>query len=634
MTADTPRRDLLHDLRSLPLTVVRFGVEALRWMLIAPISTGFIRLNRRHAGLLAVAGVAAVLSTTMLLVVLGATVLRERSDLSIVAVASTTLSVPRATVWLFVAGIVLFITLLQAGALHVSVLLRCAALVAVSTMLLFVGSTDTTGGMSPGVWTALAAIVTLVAFQVVRWRSGHRWWETPVVMVVVVAVFAVTYSRAGDVAAAYGIDRVPIVTESILRTFRLLSLPLTVFAGVAVAKVAVSGMSLVSDFTARRFRPSTSTVIAGAVIIARLVGVIGGWISDLRSDPGATMSMVTETAVSVAVIVGVWGVVHALLDRADRRAERATDDDAPVARSATTVERVVDHLDLVAIPAAVLIAVTTLPTFFAVLAQQIGFALAGGETVVTRAASKVADISSRTTTIRLARVGGGLLLVIAGLRFARRGRRGLAELVSAIGTVLIVVSVASFAAVAGRPTLHPEMLDRFGVVTAVAVTAFWLGRRNLSPDRLGVVMLLVLVSSLFAGRDFVSSPLTAVIGTSGVALALFGFVWTFVADAGPTGVDSPGLQRDSRLLLFLAQTSFGLTVLGWVAVTRDPTGGFDLSASSDLGDATIGTALLVTVYLTLLTGGLRRSEFVDTEVEADRVALPFAEEITAADGRC
>lgn len=610
MTAEQ-RPGPLADLRNLPTTAVAFVVEAFRWMIVGPVRRERIRLDGRTVGVIAVAMSAIVLSTTMVVLVLVAPRIRTNSDLAVNVSVDGTLSVPRGTVWLFVLAAIVFIALLHSGALHTTAWFRLATLGAVSLMLLFIGTIDTTGGMSPGVWVAIGGIVVLTVFEVLRWRSEPRWWETLVVIAVATTVIVVVYARSGDVAAVFGIDRVPLLTDSIIRSFRLLSLPLAVFAGVAVAKVALSGMSLASDFPAERFSPPTFGAIAGAVVLWRLVGTVRGWVGDWSDDAAAAARVTGEALVAIGIVVGLWLIAHHLLDRADRRARRATDDDVEVAEAATTVQGIIDRLDDVAIPASVILTILTVPTFLALLVQQSTFALAGGEHWITEATADIARFTSDTTTIRWARILGGIGLVAAGLSLAHRGRRGVAELTTVIGAVLAVIYATSPGVFSGGSFLRATELDRIGVVVATGMGVWWACRRTLTTDRIGTVMLLVLVASLFSDRDFVSSPITAIIGTSGIALVLFGFVWTFLADAGKTGTTSPGFPRDSRLLLFCAQALFGLTVLAWVALTRDPSSGLDLSASSDLGDATIGVALLATAYLTILAGAVRRGVFAD-----------------------
>lgn len=614
MTTDThAAAGPLDDLRALPATALRFLVEAVRWMLIGPVQRERIRLDGRTTGTVAIAVSAIVLSAAMLAIVIAAPQIRASSELAVNVSAGNTLSVPRAIVWLFVFAIIVFIALLHTGAMHTTTWFRLATLAAVALMLVFIGSIDTTGGMSLGVWVAVGGSTILIVFEVMRWRTDPAWWESLVVLAVATAVVVVVYARSGDVAALFGLDRAPLLTDSIIGSFRLISLPLAVFAGVAVVKVALSGMTLVSDFAAERFSAPTFGAITAAVVVWRLIGTITGWAGDWRTDTAGAAEVLVETLASVAALVGVWLLVHHLLDCADRRARRATDDDAPVTEAATTVKGIIERLDDVAVPAAVVIAILAVPTFIALLAQQSAFALAGGEHWISRAAADLASFVGETSTIRWTRIVGGLGLIGAGLWLAHRGRRRIAELTAVVGAILVIIYASPAATLSGESALRASELDRVGVVVATTVAVWWAARRTLSIDRLGVVLLLVLISSLFSSRDFVSSPITALIGTSGIALVLFGFVWTFLADAGKTSITSPGFPRDSRLLLFCAQALFGLTVLAWVALTRNPASGLELSAASGLGDATLGIALLTTVYLTVLGGALRRAEFVDSQ---------------------
>jgi hypothetical protein len=612
---------IVSDVVALPATLGRFAVQAVRWMIIAPVTHGRLRLGSHSAGVRTLAVVSIALSGVLVAMVPLASSIRSASDLTVVVTGGTVLSVPRGVIWVFVLALCLFIAMLQAAAMHAALWFRLLTLFVVSLMLAFVGSIDSQGGMTPGVWVAVGAVAAMVLLEVVRWPRPPAWWEPLVVLAIMVTVFAVVYLRTADVAQSFGIDRAPLLTASLVGQFRLLAVPLAIFAGVAVARVALSGVTLVSDFSARRFSPVTFAVITALVVGWRVVSLTMAWIDDLGTDGALALRRLGGAGVSLGVVVGVWWLTHHLLDLADARAQRPDDDEAPVPRAATTVEGIVDRLDDVAIPASIALAVVVGPTFVAAVGGQVSRIILGEETWLTEWLDRVAEWVTTPDAVRSTRlvVAGGIIAV--GLWLARQGRRGIAELSTVVGAVVLMQYLTDSRGVFRGWGFAPQIIDRFGVLAAAGAAVVWTIRRTFTTDRQSVVLLAVLVSSLLGQRDFISSPLTFLIGTSGIALVLFGLVWNFLTDADAASGDSPGFPGESRLLLFLSQTLFGLTVLAWVALSRDPASGLELNAGSALGDSLLGVALLILVYLTLFMGAARTSDLVETEVLAETVDL-------------
>jgi hypothetical protein len=95
-----------------------------------------------------------------------------------------------------------------------------------------------------------------------------------------------------------------------------------------------------------------------------------------------------------------------------------------------------------------------------------------------------------------------------------------------------------------------------------------------------------------------------IIGAAGIALALFGFVWGFVTDADVTHGDSAAYPRASRVMLFLANAVFGITVLAFGALARDLGAGINLDAFAQFGDQLLGTALVLAAVAAVWSSAL------------------------------
>jgi len=118
-------------------------------------------------------------------------------------------------------------------------------------------------------------------------------------------------------------------------------------------------------------------------------------------------------------------------------------------------------------------------------------------------------------------------------------------------------------------------------------------RRALDARRLALLTVALLLSAAAAWRDVLADPLSVLIGSGGIALVLFGFIWGFVTDADITHHESAAYPRPSRVLLFLANAVFGVTVLAFGTLARDLNAGINLDAFAQFGDQLLGTALIL-----------------------------------------
>lgn len=113
----------------------------------------------------------------------------------------------------------------------------------------------------------------------------------------------------------------------------------------------------------------------------------------------------------------------------------------------------------------------------------------------------------------------------------------------------------------------------------------------------------MIIAICYPLRDTLADPVTAIIGTGLVSVLLLSSLWQLLTEGGPTRGDSGAFPRPSRVLFFLGYQLLWVTLAALVALTRDSRLG-DLVPVIDLGDRVLGTTLLVTASLGLLTVGL------------------------------
>jgi len=118
----------------------------------------------------------------------------------------------------------------------------------------------------------------------------------------------------------------------------------------------------------------------------------------------------------------------------------------------------------------------------------------------------------------------------------------------------------------------------------------------------------VLVALDEAYREFVTDPIAYLLGFAGGAVVLFGFVWSFLTGYKGANDDSPGYPRPSRVQLVLANAVFGITVLAFLALARDPEATVSLGEVAEYGGQAYGDPLVAAGLLLALWAALRGRE--------------------------
>lgn len=580
-----PRRGVIDDVRALPRTLVRFFVDGFTHLFVKPIRNGRPRLEGRDVGMKAVVAFGVMGYVLAIVIVVFGGLLRSSFDLTAVASEGGTLSIPRSLLWVIVTLVALSFALLQTGALHSPVWLRLVVLPVSMLALAFIGSVSLSAdvGLSRALVVGLIGGALLLVLQVVRWRRSPRWWEFVVVLAIVAAVMAVSYHGTSVRAVEFGIDGAPTVTSLVFFILGQLAIPMTVASGISAAEVGVSASIWSAGFVSRRL----SLLVVGGVVVAlgavRLRDSVSGALRDSAGEGRAWMQVVGALVLAL-LILGLW----LLLDRiADRR--QAAD---------SGVEQVVGEVQLISIPIAAAICFTSFPTTLLNLFVTLIYAI-DREAAFASTLRDWSDSLGGDTAVLINRVIAGIAFIAVAILMARRARRGSAELVGIIGLVLLASYATQDGAILDVFDGWYRAIDAVFVAGIAVLLVTRVVRGRVDTAFLGGVLLLLMLTSLLSARDFVSNPLSIVLGFAGVGFVLLGYVWNYITGAAMVNEDSDRFPRDSRTLLFTALNLFGLTVLAWSALARSTQFGVDLGPFAELGDEVIGVPIVVAGFIAL-----------------------------------
>ncbi len=567
-----------------------------RGLIVDPIRLGRLRDTGWPSGLRPVVVVGVVAFVFAVLLILGAPVIRSFFPLS-VSVGEVVLSLPRLMLPTIFWLVILSIALMQTAALHTRRRTSVVLTFMTALIVLFLGSLDLGDGgdggiaLTVGKIVSVLAVIALVALSVMRRRSTFAWWEYPLVCAIVGLSMVVSLGRSASQSAPFGIDFGPTSASLVVSTLGQLAVPAALAAGIAVAEFAVVAAT---SAVAAVQRPSGSeravsrTVPLVLVTVFVLVAVwrIGEILLGLLADIGDAINP-AHVPLSIGIVVAV-GALWWAIGRLRRSASVSADE-------------ILGRLDSVALPVAAALSIALAPLVILLLMAQIITAW-GGEGFVVDGMLGLADLLRGTTTVTIVRTLVGLGLIVIAVLAARRGSRGVPELLATMGlfialsAVPLVVDEApewSAPALAGVITVGTMVL---AVVLAV--------RRRLDARRLALLIVALLLSAAMVWREVLADPVSLIIGAAGIALALFGFVWSFLTDADVTHGESAAYPRASRVMLFLANAVFGITVLAFGALARDLGASINLDAFAQFGDQLLGTALVLAAVAAVWSSAL------------------------------
>lgn len=557
-------------------------------VLLEPHREGRLRAKGWPIGVAAIVAIAVAAYVVAVALILFAAPLREALPLYI-SPGGVSFSFPRPLLWIFFALLVLAVSLLQTAAMHVATWL-CVLVTALTVLItLFIGVTDAELEVfSSGRLATIAASILLVVFVIVRRRFEFAWWEFAVVFGVLGLSLAFSIARAAVNASPGGIDFGPITLSVVMFTIGQLAIPSAIAAGSAVAELATSS-ALRAVGVVRRHLPIAALVVGLVTLLAWRAWVV---VETVRAGESVEPVQLGSSVVLSALIVGAWLFLARLRGNRPAKLPSATD--------------LTDRLSGVARPIGAGLAITFGPFVAAMLLLQVLFGYLGQAGWLSTASAAI-GLLSHSVTISVTRLAVGVLLLVLAMRWARQARRVVPELLASIGIVVVTLSVASlFGPV--RWLWTSESLAIVATTVCTGLLLWFLVARRLTVNRMTGLAVALLLTALFQQRDFVSDPLGAVLGFTGVAFVLFGYVWAFLTSGSYANKGSKRYPRPARILLFLASTLFGVTVLAYTALARSPDSAINLGAFAVVGDQIFGTAIVVGALVAVVGGVLTNQE--------------------------
>ncbi len=463
--------------------------------------------------------------------------------------------------------------LLQSAALAAHWSIKIVALM-VSMVVISEFSVFGTGTQTENIWVGGAAFLGLIVYTGIRWRSRFRAIDTLVVATLVTVGTMVPMLLSGNEAIAYGRDFRPNLATGAMQILLIMSLPALLSAGAALAQITVSAgesvASVLRDF-ALRWVLVLTFVLALAVRILQTIPVL----SDVKA-------LSLEGSASLLVMAGIVVGIVWLIGR-----RRPPEVSGP-GEASETWSRALYPLALVFLSASL----TAIP-------------LTGAAVVVSLFQTREGDIARIIIAIlwslfsnNLARIAAGIVALIVAIRSALRQRFVMATLLGAFAACMVFDRLlgSGLWSLTGGPTGDGLAVIATGEVILLLI---WLGiNRFRNTTALFATLALLFVCIFYSIRGLLDDPTTALVGVSGTLALFAGLLWRVLTDGYLTRGNSRALPSTTRVLLFWANSLFGVTALALVSLTR--TNGqteTDLGQFEQLGDTYFGVPLVLTLML-------------------------------------
>jgi hypothetical protein len=532
--------------------------------LVDPVEQGRLRDLDWPYGLRSIVLVGYFIFVIAGLMVIFSGLVREHSTLT---VSGTGFGLPEQMVWPLVLLLSFGVASLMAAAQHGPWWLKVLGLL---FTLMVIGTWSLRSPLLAG-WVGWAVIavglmIALLVLVIIRWRRAFAWWEFAVMWALVGLGMTIGVAETRE-ATIYGSDLTALNLQQTAAVLGYLALPAATVAGASVAEVTVRATVAATQNAQRFAKQGWPYLILVVVLCVRLAQC--AWLIAER-DP------VVEGLLSLlwaGALVSAFAAVGTVLVRLSRRRG-----------STPVVSELGDELGRVGFTIAAALIAVALPVqvFLSVLQVLASLEPAGA------AARMSFDITPLVTqVIDPSRVLVGIVLLILAVRAARRGQASRALVLGGIGVMLVALARQLLFG-----DINPDALNLVAsAVVVVAVLILWL-RRQLTPQRALAFAGMLILSALFSYRDFISDPLGALLGFSGVALVLFGLTWDLFTSSGWANRESRHFPRPARVLLVLTNYVISMTVLAYAALIRDGSTTIYFDPFAQFGDLIFGTGLL------------------------------------------
>lgn len=571
-----------------PSPVIRAGlflrdlvVAMVVTVIITPVRRGTLDLRHHRASIAAIAIFVAVVYASVMTAILLANPLRSASDLVSAVTDQGIAAVPSFLLPATFLLLSLAMALILAGSQRAAWWLRLILLVTVTAILALVvipSRSASTGGV--GSWLAVVTLVGTVAYAVVVWSRRTRVdVDFLVFWILTGGTMLLAYRGFIDQLSYFG-QRLDLVTAAVLLWYlTVLAAPVAFLSGFNATAFGVSIVDWGARYVAGRVRRLAVLACIVVVLVWQVWVVISGWLN-AAADAGTVLLDHLGAIILVCACGAAWLGIS--------RRPAATDS-PPVGAAALRV----------VVPIAYALMATAIINAVLGLVQVVLSAVRPGVGVDALAAAM--EVMASTSVVRIDRLVVVIACGVAAVLLASRGRQTLALVLAIDAIVLTMVFIVP--SISALEWLHwtPEAVSDLGLVIVVGLLAwFWL-RRELTHERVHLLLGLALLAALVRQADFFALPIGFLIGASTIALLLFGLTWGFLTDGSSVHVDSAHQPRDARLLLLLGQFLFGITIVSWAVIGKQVEAMSQLSQLTSASVASVGTALILATAFGLLS---------------------------------
>ena len=403
-------------------------------------------------------------------------------------------------------------------------------------------------------WGLLLAVPLL---YLLRWRARPRpALEFAIVFVLVSWEFVLTQSQGVE---AWRVSGVPLVLGFLgtgILSFSILVTPVLYLAGTGMGEFALR----VADWSVAivdRFPRWAPRLVLGTLVVWRLRDVLADAMTRVGGDSLAGVAPAYLGGLLVPLCVGLaWWIVRTARGRGALELD-STDD-------------VLGETGRAIMP---LILIYSTPNLLAFLISDLLIMLAKlnfARAAMISSAERVVGVLNATDFL----FGWHLLVAVGAValatRLARRGRVELATFLAIFGLVDLYRELTN----PGRPLSAladaeiGALIDFWWVLILAATALLWATRRRLTRERVGRLLLLILLTALVRQTDFISNRFS-VFGFAGVGFLAFGLVWDALTVGAWANVESRALPRVSRIFLYLGYILLTVAVVNWALTTHD-----------------------------------------------------------------
>lgn len=590
-----------HEPRPSTPIVRDFLSGALQAIIIRPLRTGTFALGRHDGSTAGFAIVVGALYALTLVAILCGAWLRSTTELVSGQDGSsrTVVPVPLVPAVLLLVGIAM--ALLLAGAQRCRWWLRILALVTALAVLGALVVDAAARDRGPVLLIAIIGLLGTVLASVWSWVTAPRLAVQSLALVVAVETCMVASYRS-LVAGGEGLD-LPyevLQTSAILGIFILLVTPLAFLGGLKTVAFGVSMCTWSAAFARTRLTLRSGRILMVVVLIG--AGTLAGWswwsalVTTSAIGPWLLRTYLMPIAI-VALGIGCWWLVQRIPARRSNPVRQSVQSrkGSPLAEDVSedegrVPEAVVDDAArTLALPTSLAFLASALIGVPLLIVRRLLIDVFPSNPLLDGLVTAVRGEQVLTATRWLACIG-----IAAGCIWLARTGRSLMAGIAAVSTVMLTAFLlVQPGAPLGDWAWSVDALGDLGTVSAMVLAVAFAGRRCLSLERVQIVILIALLSMLARQADFFTVPFSFIAGIAGSAFLIFGLVWGFLTDGGGAQRDSVGYPRNARMLMFLGQALFGISIVAWATIGRRTLDAQTLSDFASISVQTLGTALIL-----------------------------------------